>query len=237
VVVLSPGPAGASRLIPFISLREGEQDLSRQSLVVRPYGAGLRLAYSDESPDDRDHHGLLYVRMSQSLDAAGWPTGQPEREGVHSGRQRECMGEFFCHVCKRDVGEFTNLLGVLFVEVVGPPDRTKPGWPEGHVTCQPPVCPAHAGNSVGLGPHVKRADVVAMRVRTQHWHGLLGTPYQPGPDDAGPQPAPTPDGSGETVIAFDDPRRHLFLGSRLAISLHDVTVVDLDREIAAADIP
>ncbi|MFF4933268.1 hypothetical protein ACFY2H_30920 [Streptomyces griseofuscus] len=235
--MLSPAPAGASRLIPFITLREGEHDLSRQSLVLRPHGVGMRLAYSHEGPDDRDYRGLLYARMPQVLDAAGWPVGRPKREGVHPGRQRECMGEFFCHVRKRDVGEFTNALGVLFVEAVGPHDRTKPGWPEGHVTCQPPVCPAHAGNAVGLGPHVPRADVVAMRVRTQHWHGLLGTPYQPGPDGGDPQPAPTLDGSGETVIAFDDPQRHLFLGSHLAISLHDVTVVDLDREIAAADIP
>lgn len=231
----NPRPEGAPQLIPYITLRQGEHDQSRKSLILSAHHAGERLAYSDERPEDRDHRGLLYARTSQCLDAAGWPTGLPDREDVHPARQRDCMGEFFCHVCRRDVGEFIiNATGVLFVDVVGPRERAMPNWPEGHVTCRPPVCPAHAGDAFGLGPHIPPADVVAMRVRSPRWHGLLGTPYQPGLAGAGPRPAPTPGGHGETLISFDDPQRHLFLGSFLAISLHDVTVVDLPGEIAAA---
>lgn len=230
----NPRPERAPQLIPYITLRSGEHDQSGQSLVLSPYRAGVRIAYSDEVPEDRDDHGLLYARTSQRLDAAGWPTGQPEREDVHPARQRECMGEFVCHVCRRDVGEFANALGILFVDVIRPRERATPHWPEGHVTCRPPVCPAHAGSAFGLGPHIAPADIVAMRVRSPRWHGLLGTPFQPGPGGAVPRPAPTPGGRGEMVITFDDPQRRLFLGSLLAISLHDVAVVDLPGEIAAA---
>ena len=61
---------------------------------------------------------------------------------------------------------------------------------------------------------------------------MLGTPYQ---DSAGrPRATRTRADRDTDVIPFTHPHKRLFLGSQYAVVLHEVTVVDLAAEFAAA---
>ncbi|MGW6790778.1 hypothetical protein [Streptomyces chartreusis] len=51
----------------------------------------VRLAYQDETPDDRGPHGDLWARCSQSLNASGRPTGKPQWPLVNPTQQRRAM--------------------------------------------------------------------------------------------------------------------------------------------------
>jgi hypothetical protein len=221
--------------VPYVTLRRDEEDYSEEQLVWQQYKGAGRLAYRDEQDGvDRDYRGILYARVSESLDASGWPTGLPDWELVHPRRQRKCIEEFFCPVCRCEVDDSVTADGPLFVQAVNPHQRAEPAWPEGWVTCQPPVCVQHAANAPGLGPHIPPSDRVALRARTVRWAGLLGTPYRRNPSAPDQvQRAPTPDGTGEVLLPFDDPRIPHVLGLQLALVLRDVTVVDLDAETAA----
>jgi hypothetical protein len=225
--------------VPYITLRKGEQDISDQALILgyRPGSASLgitpaaALRYSDERPEDRDHEGILYARVTQRLNAAGWPVGQPIWPKVHPARQRECMGEMLCHYCK---GEPSHTeAGTLFLDVAGEQAQAKPRWPEGSFTYQPPLCLPHAKEAVDRCGYGRRVGgFTALRVREPRWHGVLGTPYQ---DSAGrPRATRTRADRDTDVIPFAHPHRRLFLGTQYAIALHDVTVVDLAAELAAA---
>ncbi|WP_433892726.1 hypothetical protein [Streptomyces sp. CA-111067] len=226
---------------PYITLRKGEEDISDEALVLRyrPGSASLgvppaaALRYPDERPEDRDHEGILYARVTQSLNAAGRPVGQPIWPKVHPSRQRECMGEMLCHYCKGEPSH--TAAGTLFLDVVGPEQRAKPDWPEGSFTFQPPLCLPHAKKAVDDCGHGHRhGGFTGLRVLEPRWHGVLGTPYQ---DSAG-RPKATRTGAGRNteVIPFNHPHKRLFLGTQYALALHDVTVVDLAAEFAAADL-
>lgn len=222
-------------MVPYVQMRRGEQDRSQEALVLEPYHGGERLAYRDEREEDRDFRGVLYARFSQTLDPSGWPAGLPDWELVHPSRQRECMGEGLCHVCRRDVGQSPHAQpGMLFVEAITTRQRRQPGWPEGHITCQPPVCLEHAARAAGLGEHVLRQERAVLRARSPRWFGVLGTPYQCGPDRRQLRRAPTPDGRGELLVPFDDPQLACVLGEQWAVVLREVTEVDLGAELAAA---
>lgn len=232
----APVAGSDDALARYVTLREGEHDVSRHALLLRPHRTGFRLRYRDEDPaGECDHHGVLYARVLECLDSDRWPAGVLKPGRVHPGRQRECISELRCQLCKRDAAESATKLGILFVDLVTAQDRAVPGWPEGAVTYQPPVCLHHAQYvSADLNPLSTPATIMAVRVRSPAWYGVLGTPYEPSHFD--------PDGQlrvragrpqGELVVPFDDPRRHLLLGSRHALALHDVTVIDLEAELAA----
>lgn len=233
---MSPLQAGTPRIVPYILTRRGEEDLSEEALVLESYRDGERLAYRDERDrGGRDFRGTLYARVSQSLDQSGWPAGLPDWELVHPGRQRECIEELYCHVCRRDVSDSITEAGTLFVQAISPHQRAESGWAEGFVTCQPPVCVQHAADAVGLGPHIPLSDRVALRARSVRWYGLLGRPYRRHPTEPGQlERAPTPDGTGEVLLPFEDPQISHLLGLQLAVVLREVTVVDPEAELAAA---
>jgi hypothetical protein len=225
--------------IPYITLRDGEHDVTERALTLRRFGgsaslgipATARIGYTDETPDDRDHHGVLYDRVTQNLDAAGWPTGKPDWAHVHPARQRECISEMLCHYCKGDPSQ--TKAGFLFLDVATETDQAKTRWPEGFVTYQPPLCLPHAKKAMDLCKYGHRqGGFTALRVRQPRLHGVLGTPYQ---ISAG-RPKPTRDLTGKVTctIPFTHPDRRFFLGSQYAVAMHDVTVIDLDQELAAA---
>lgn len=227
--------------VPYITLREGERDISDEALVLR-YSPGslslgvppaAALAYPDERAKDRDHEGILYARVTESLDAAGWPVGKPDWARVHPARQRECMGEMLCHYCKGQPSRTET--GILFLDVAVEEQRAKPQWPEGSFTYQPPLCLPHAKKALDLCKHGHRhGGFTALRVLKPRWHGVLGTPYQ---DSAGrPKATRTRTDRATDVIPFNHPHRRLVLGTQYALALHDVTVVDLDAELAAASL-
>ncbi|MCP9945990.1 hypothetical protein LUX12_16230 [Streptomyces somaliensis] len=84
--------SAAPRLVPYITQREGEYGglESELTLSMSAFGA-VRLAYQDETPADRGPRGELWARCSQSLNAAGKPTGKPQWRMVNPTRQREAM--------------------------------------------------------------------------------------------------------------------------------------------------
>lgn len=227
--------------IPYITLRDGELDVSNRDLVLRHRGgsaslgipATTELAYADERAEDRDWHGILYNRVNQHLDAGGWPVGRPDWAHVHPARQRECMSEMLCHYCKGQPS-WTDA-GFLFLDIAGQQNHGASSWPEAGVTYQPPLCLPHAKKAVDLCKHGHRnGGFTAMRARRPRWHGVLGTPYQ---ESAGrPKAVRTSKAKDIDLIPFDHPQHRMFLGAQLALVLHDVTLVDLDAELTAANL-
>ncbi|MET7931607.1 hypothetical protein ABZT43_48970 [Streptomyces sp. NPDC005349] len=79
----------ADIVIPYITLRRNEEAESFLMLCARMEDdRQMRLAYMDEEREDRDLHGVLWSRVSQSLGADRLPTGDPRWKLVHPSRQR-----------------------------------------------------------------------------------------------------------------------------------------------------
>ncbi|WP_328912499.1 MULTISPECIES: hypothetical protein [unclassified Streptomyces] len=226
----SPQPPGAAPVVPFITLRENEHDVSDRSLALRPFRNGLGLCYADERDEDRDPSGILYARVTQNRNQTGWPAGKPHWKQVHPTRQRECATHMLCHVCKEQPSRTEQ--GTLFIDVLGPKARPKAARLEGLRTFQPPVCLRHAKTAIDLCPHLKRNTYVAMRVAAPRLAGMLGTPYTI--TGLTITPAHTPGGTAmkPTIIPFNHPQRHYFLGAQYAIELNQITVIDLEDELA-----
>jgi hypothetical protein len=224
--------------IPYITIRDGERDHTEQALTLRMFGGSASLGvpgtaglgYTGEKPEDRDHHGILYTRVTQNLDKDGWPIGKPHWANVHPARQRECMEELLCHYCKGTPSQ--TEAGFLFLDVAEEADQAKPRWPEGFVTYQPPLCLPHAKKARDLCKHGHRHGFTALRVRQPRLEGVLGVPYQITAE--GVAPARIPGVGGMVRITFAHPDRRLFLGNQFALTMHDVTVINLDEELAAA---
>ncbi|WP_328913246.1 MULTISPECIES: hypothetical protein [unclassified Streptomyces] len=218
--------------VPFITLRENEHDVSDHSLALRPFRNGLGLCYADEHDDDRDPSGILYARVTQTRNPTNWPTGKPHWKQVHPSRQRECATHMLCHVCKNQPSH--NEHGTLFIDVPSTQGHPEASQLEGLRTFQPPVCLRHAKTAIDLCPHLKRNAFVAMRVAAPRVVGMLGTPYTISGFTI--TPARTPGGTAmkQAIIPFNHPQRHYFLGAQYAIELNQVTVVDLEDELATA---
>lgn len=91
-----------SRLVPYITAREGEEPESYLALRASFDGAGRSaLGYWDESREDRDPQGVLWGRCSQSIGVDGLPSGQPQWRLIHPARQRETMTLLNCQICAR----------------------------------------------------------------------------------------------------------------------------------------
>lgn len=167
---------------------------------------------------DRDERGVLWrpFALRQRL-------GRPEYGTVHGPRQRRCMRRMLCQVCG------------------GPADRTEqgwlwlledhrgePGWPEGEVTTHPPVCRPCALLAARMCPHLQRG-VVAVRAARPLIDTVYGQLYKPG------WPAPLPGERG--VFLVRDPVVRWVLGGQLAVSLMDVTLVDLPELSESTPLP
>ncbi|MFF3332642.1 hypothetical protein ACFYWX_24300 [Streptomyces sp. NPDC002888] len=220
-------PVTASRLVPYITARHGEQADSLSNLSLRPGGKGL--FYLDERPRDRDERGVLWARCSQSRDG-NEIIGRPQWRDVHPSRQRECMEELRCQVC---VGQSSRTaLGYLFL-ATDQTDVPTDGW-EGHLTAQPPLCLEHAKAAVEQCGHLVRTGAVALRVRVPRLYGVIGTLYRTGPDGQ-PEPVEFDGASASTPLPYRQRRlTSWFLASQLVRELRGVTVVELDDLVPAA---
>jgi hypothetical protein len=223
-------------LIPYITLREGEADTSAAALTLQPIGEqpalGVppepKLTYLDETTADRGHAGVLLSRCTQNLDSRGKPTGTPLWEAVHPVRQRECIVDMLCHVCKADASDTDS--GLLFL-VTDEDDRARPGWPEGWSTAQPPLCLPHAKTTLDLCP----GRVTALRVARPLLGGIVGTLYRSSPaSPGGITPVTTHDVAGLVDLHFSHPDTPMLLGMYYRLTLCDVTVIDLLQELADA---
>ena len=69
-----------------------EEAVKVRGLTYRPGGGGL--CYRDETPADRDRHGVLWTRVNS---APG--EGKPDYRAMHAHRQQHCMLNLLCQIC------------------------------------------------------------------------------------------------------------------------------------------
>ncbi|MFE7358027.1 hypothetical protein ACFU8Q_34070 [Streptomyces sp. NPDC057543] len=212
----------ASRLVPYITAREGEEPESILALRATFDRAGHpALGYWDESQEDRDPRGVLWGRCSQLIGRGGLPLGRPRWRLIHPARQRETMTRLHCQIC---AGPTRTPQGHPFLE---PATKGRPQPGDILRTAQPPVCLAHLRAAVEQCPHLQKG-YTALMVRSAPLYGVIGTPYQW-----------TRDGivalaGDDTPIPYRTSELRWFLASQLVRCLQDFTVVDLD-DLTALD--
>lgn len=215
--------ATTKRLVPYITSRKGEYGVldSELTLDVDTFGR-TRLAYHNETPDDRGPRGELWGRCAQTLDASGRPTGKPQWRLVHPTRQREAMSQLRCQIgfCPAETSG-----GYLFLAGAAEPHR--PGEPVR--TAQPPVCLAHARPSVEQCKHLREKGHVAFLARETTVWGVVGTRYRF--TQSGLEPLP---GQDDEPLPYEHPQLGWFLASQLVRELRDYDVVNLDDLVPAA---
>ncbi|MBM7167158.1 hypothetical protein JQK87_01710 [Streptomyces sp. G44] len=135
-----------------------------------------RISYADEGWRDRDAQGVLWARVSQSLDEEGALTGAPRWRMINPARQRETMSKLLCQVCREPA---RTDQGILF------PHSTEEGVPDPSttvLTAQPPLCPVHAPVAPKRCPHLAKYGSVALLAQSAPLYGVIGTPHRYMPD-------------------------------------------------------
>ncbi|MFB6505643.1 hypothetical protein ACFC07_21870 [Streptomyces sp. NPDC056099] len=214
-----------SRLVPYITSREGEYGAleSELTLSMNAFGA-VRLAYQNETPEDRGPHGELWARCSQSLNASGRPTGKPQWRLVNPTRQREAMRQLRCQInlCAAETPG-----GYLFLAGAAEDASHRAGEPVR--TAQPPVCLKHARPSVELCKHLRKGHVAFLARATSIW-GVIGSRYRL--TATGLEPLPAED--DDAPVSYKHPQLGWFLASQLVRELREYEVVNLDDLVPAA---
>ncbi|MCT9140341.1 hypothetical protein [Streptomyces violarus] len=197
-------------VVPYISAWSGEQPY-RRPMVYSPQGG---IAYADETPADRDRHGVLW--NGRAL-APG--VGRPEFGNPHPQRHRRAQQRMLCQVCQAPAGDDPR--GVLWLLEDRRGDWS--GWPNDLLTAHPPICPPCARATRNMCPHLSAVGHVAVRVRSSEVCGVHGRLWVP----SGRAPARSPK---RDFVAYGTPAAQWVLAGQLVRSLHDCTFVDLDRE-------
>ncbi|KAB7835586.1 helix-turn-helix transcriptional regulator [Streptomyces mobaraensis] len=152
------------------------------------------------------------------------PVGAPEWPQTHPVRQRRSAQQSLCQVCALSAGCDD---GCFFLEVWSGEDDLPVGWPEGHVTTEPPVCPAclptvaeQRRNLAGTG------QAVAVMKAVPRPYGVRGALYSS--DPSGRRRVVLEETFGG-VVPYSDPRIGWMLASRLALRLTDAHVISVDQ--------
>ncbi|MFI5753119.1 hypothetical protein ACIBBE_46655 [Streptomyces sp. NPDC051644] len=205
----------ASRLVPYITAREGEEPESHLALRATFDSAGRSaLGYWDETQEDRDPRGVLWGRCSQLIGRDGIPSGRPQWRLIHPARQRETMTRLSLSDLRRPY-QNTGGLPVPGTRC----QRRSAAW--GLRTAQPPVCLAHLRAAVEQFPRLQEG-YTALMVRSAPLYGVIGTPYQW--TAQGIQAL----AGNDTPVPYRTSELRWFLGSQLVRCLQGFTVVDLD---------
>lgn len=145
--------------VPYIAAWSAEiqDDRHDATLTARTNLAdgATRLIYTDESPADRDRHGILWHRVA-------WNPGQgrPLFAQVHTHRQRRTMARALCQVCARPA-ELWMTSAALWAEHL---DRH--GTDQPYATFDPPVCRPCAAAAASACPHLSSRGFVFLAPRT-----------------------------------------------------------------------
>jgi hypothetical protein len=216
-----PQPVGTvlprPTVVPYIAARSDQLSCLETELTVRRDGRGL--CYRLEKDGDRDARGALWARVS-----VGDGSGRPVYDEVHPTRQRACMERALCQVCAKPASRTKK--GVLFLTRRESAEHMRPGWPDGCLTMQPPLCVPCARIAVEQCHHLIGRHV-AIRARKTRLHGVFGTLYVPGP--YGTVRAVDDRGQGVT-LPYTDPAARWLLASQVVCELRRCTVVDLADE-------
>jgi hypothetical protein len=148
--------------VPYAAAWSAETSALR-TLTASPDHTGL--AYQDETPADRDRHGVLWARLRH---APG--EGRPRYRALHSERQRRAMYERLCQVCGGPAGRTSQ--GWLFLTQAADAADALPNWPEGALSTKPPVCPPCAALALRHCPYLD--SPVAIRSRKPRVWGVFG---------------------------------------------------------------
>ncbi|MFF2411974.1 hypothetical protein [Streptomyces sp. NPDC058092] len=217
--------SAASRLVPYITSREGEYGAleSELTLSMNVFGS-VRLAYHDETPADRGPRGELWARCSQSVDTSGRPTGKPQWRLVNPARQLAAMRQLRCQIgfCSAETDR-----GYVFLAGAAEDPSHRPGEPVR--TAQPPVCLKHVRPAIELCPHLRKGHVAFLARATSVW-GVVGSRYRLTATGLEPLPAEGDD----APVAYGHPQLGWFLASQLVRELRDYEVVELDDLVPAA---
>jgi hypothetical protein len=202
---------GRRGVVPYIATWSEEQELPLV-LIERP---GIGLGFADETALDRDQDGILWNRTTIRPGK-----GRPRYAVIHFLRQRRTMRRLLCQVCAQPAD--CNDDGMLWLL----PDMRDAwtGWPDGlHVT-EPPVCLPCALLAIRSCPELRKGHV-AIRVGHAPLSGVKGFIYQPG--------RPTPILIRDDLVTYDNPvLLRWTLAEQQLRTLHDCSVVDLDRQPA-----
>lgn len=166
-----PVGRGSSRFIPYITPLKGERPLSQEDIVVKPDGLGL--VFRDETPEDRDRRGALWVRTAPPAPGRVIPMFRQ----VHPRRAGAAMLDMRCQGCNGDPDR--NRQGTLFF-VKPDPARRNLSWPDTEFTHHPPACLPCAYEAMLVCSFVQEAP--ALRVRNPRPWGVDGIGYRRGAD-------------------------------------------------------
>ncbi len=211
--------AGDTGLVPFITLREGEE-AAPGNLIILSSPSGLRLYYADEDPRDRDLHGVLMARCSFSMDGHKVPMGRPQWKLMHPYRQMMTMQAMRCQVC---AGPARTPLGFVFLAGPGAIDPEQAPV----LTNQPPVCAQHAVPAARLCPHLAGNPMVFI-ARSAPLYGVQGALY--GYGEGGVTVVARPD----APLPYGHPNLPTFLASQIVRRLGSFRLTridDLEREL------
>ncbi|KAB8165296.1 hypothetical protein FH609_017180 [Streptomyces sp. 3MP-14] len=206
--------------VPYATHWTGE-DVTASRIVLRPDFAGIR--YPDETPTDRDAHGVLWGRVRQDPGA-----GKPDFQALHPNRQRRTMEHRLCQVCAQPASH--NRDGWLFLLNADhdhngdtDTDTDRAGF-EGALVTKPPLCLPCAQLATHHCPHLTRPTAIRSR-RPRVW-GVFGTLYTLTPA-ARLQP------HHDLHLPYTHPALPWFLASQLVTELKRCTTVDLTTEFQA----
>ncbi|MFI1607871.1 hypothetical protein ACH4YN_38155 [Streptomyces griseofuscus] len=199
-------------IVPFVAAWSGEAPQRRRVI----YGARGGIAFADETPEDRDQHGVLWNGRAHRRG-----TGRPEYGDVHPGRQRVAMEHRLCQVCGSAADH--DARGTLWLIEDHRGDWRK--WPEGLLTTHPPLCLPCAGKAVRMCPHLIGGSL-AVRVRESEVCAVYGRVWS---SSAFGYPVRT---ANKEVVTYGTAAARWVLAGQLVRSLHGCTVVDLERELA-----
>ncbi|OUD02586.1 hypothetical protein CA983_14280 [Streptomyces swartbergensis] len=201
-------------VVPYISAWSGEQPFRRPIVYDAARGG---IGYADETPEDRDQYGVLWNGRTVAQGV-----GRPEYGNPHPQRQREAMQHLLCQGCRcpRD----DDPRGVLWLLEDRRGDWA--GWPNNLLTAHPPSCAPCIVKMRDSCPHLAETGHVAVRARSSEVCAVYGRLWAP---SAFGVPVRTPK---KDVVAYGSPAARWVLAGQLVRSLHDCTVVDLERELA-----
>ncbi|UCM91190.1 hypothetical protein [Streptomyces marincola] len=195
--------------VPYAAAWSTETFTGAAALTVRADGGGL--AYRDETPGDRDRHGVLWARLTE---APG--VGTPDFGSLHSRRQRLAMFGMLCQVCGSPADRTAR--GWLFL-LPSPRKADEVNWPEGALSTKPPLCEPCAALAMRHCPRL--TEPFAVRVRKPRVWGVFGGLFFPAMN-GGLAACPTDD-----HLPYGHPATPWFLASQLVVELTRCTPVEL----------
>ncbi|MGW1373004.1 hypothetical protein ACWD6P_01830 [Streptomyces sp. NPDC002446] len=181
-----------------------------------------RLGFTDEKPQDRDDHGILWARHT---DAQGQT--RPTFGRVHTGRQRAAMAGLRCQVCNQPVTT-TDDSYTWLVDLREAADLTRfrQDWV---TTSYPPICAPCLVLSTRRCPALRRGFAI-LKVRSVSPFGVRGMRFRPA--WRGVRPA---DDGVARHISYRDPATAGVLATQVVVKLHGVRL--FDWSVVSADDP